>query len=70
MDDLLQGIVHGKTVELACDPGFEQGQRVEVVLRVRVGALRKQPVYFARLISQHGLVQKRDAVLSRRCPIE
>ena len=32
MDDMLQGIVHGKTVELACDPGLEQGQRVEVVL--------------------------------------
>lgn len=33
MDDMLQGIVHGKTVELACDPGLEQGQHVEVVLR-------------------------------------
>jgi len=33
MDDMLQGIVHGKTVELVCDPGLKQGQRVEVVLR-------------------------------------
>ena len=33
MSDLLQGIIHGKTVKLVCDPGLEQGQRVEVVLR-------------------------------------
>ena len=33
MSDLLQGVIHGKTVELACDPGLEQGQHVEVVLR-------------------------------------
>jgi len=29
----IQGIVHGKSVELLCDPGLEEGQRVEVVLR-------------------------------------
>ena len=33
MTDTLQGIIRGKTVELTSDPGLEQGQRVEVVLR-------------------------------------
>ncbi len=33
MSDTLEGTVHGKTVELARDPGLEKGQRVEVVLR-------------------------------------
>ena len=33
MSDTLEGTVHGKTVELARDPGLEEGQRVEVVLR-------------------------------------
>lgn len=33
MDNSLQGTVRGKIVELTSDPGFEEGQRVEVVLR-------------------------------------
>lgn len=33
MDNALQGIIHGKTVQLSSDPGLEQGQPVEVVLR-------------------------------------
>lgn len=33
MDNNLQGIVVGKVVELSSDPGFTDGQAVEVVLR-------------------------------------
>ncbi len=33
MNDAIQGTVYGKNVELVNDPGFKEGQRVEVVLR-------------------------------------
>jgi hypothetical protein len=33
----LRGVVHGKTVELTDDPGMEDGQLVEVILRVAKG---------------------------------
>ncbi len=29
----LRGVVHGKTIELANDPGLQDGQEVEVTLR-------------------------------------
>ena len=29
----LQGVIHGKIIELASDPGLRQGQEVEVTLR-------------------------------------
>ncbi len=31
---MIQGIIHGKTLELKDDPGIEDGQAVEVVVRV------------------------------------
>jgi hypothetical protein len=33
MIQMIPGIVRGKTVELASDPGFSEGQEVEVILR-------------------------------------
>jgi len=35
MDLVLQGVVHGKTIELETSPGIEDGRRVELVLRVK-----------------------------------
>jgi hypothetical protein len=35
MDILLQGVIHGKTIELAESPGIEDGRKVELVLRVK-----------------------------------
>ncbi|MDP6117982.1 MAG: hypothetical protein QF437_15615 [Planctomycetota bacterium] len=34
MTKLLNGIIHGKTVELSDDPGMEDGQEVEVMVRL------------------------------------
>ena len=33
MSRILHGVVHGKTIELADDPGIADGQSVEVVVR-------------------------------------
>jgi hypothetical protein len=33
MDKTLQGIIHGKMVELSDDPGMGDGQKVEVIVR-------------------------------------
>ena len=30
-----EGVIHGKTIELAVDPGLEDGQRVRVQVMVR-----------------------------------
>jgi len=35
MNKTMQGIVHGRTIELDDDPGIEEGRKVEVVLRVK-----------------------------------
>jgi len=34
MDIVVQGVVHGKTIELETSPGIEDGRRVEIVVRV------------------------------------
>jgi hypothetical protein len=34
MEIVMQGVVHGKTIELETSPGIEDGRRVELVLRV------------------------------------
>jgi hypothetical protein len=33
MNELIHGVIHGKTVELETDPGLSDGQAVEVLLR-------------------------------------
>lgn len=33
MSQTVQGVIHGKTIELAEDPGFQSGQAVVVVLQ-------------------------------------
>ena len=35
MIQTVQGVVHGKTIQLDSDPGIEAGRRVEVILRTR-----------------------------------
>ena len=35
MDIVMQGVVHGKTIELEASPGIEDGRRVELVVRVK-----------------------------------
>lgn len=32
-DPILHGVIHGKTIELAADPGMREGQTVEVTVR-------------------------------------
>jgi hypothetical protein len=34
MEIVMDGVVHGKTVELESDPGLEDGKKVKLVLRV------------------------------------
>jgi hypothetical protein len=34
MAETIQGVIHGKTIELSADPGIGDGQVVEVVVRV------------------------------------
>ena len=36
----VQGVIHGKTIELDQDPGIAQGQRVDVQVRVASSARR------------------------------
>ncbi len=33
MSEVMEGVIHGKTIELATDPGLQDGERVEVVIR-------------------------------------
>ncbi len=33
MSEVVEGIIHGKTIELESDPGLRDGERVEVVIR-------------------------------------
>jgi len=40
MSDVIHGVIHGKTIVLAQDPGIADGQQVEVVVRA-VPAPRK-----------------------------
>ena len=32
MDKIIEGVVHGRTIELLGDPGVAEGQKVQVVL--------------------------------------
>ncbi|MGA2035511.1 MAG: hypothetical protein ABSG68_24955 [Thermoguttaceae bacterium] len=34
MEIVMQGVVHGRTIELETNPGIEDGRRVELVVRV------------------------------------
>jgi hypothetical protein len=34
MDIVMQGVVHGNMIELESSPGIEDGQRVQLILRV------------------------------------
>ncbi len=34
MDKIMHGVIHGKTIELAEDPGVDDGQEVQVALTV------------------------------------
>ena len=33
MAEVVEGVIHGKTIELAVDPGLQDGESVEVVIR-------------------------------------
>jgi hypothetical protein len=35
MTEVIHGVVHGRTIQLAQDPGIDDGREVEVILRVR-----------------------------------
>ena len=35
MTKILQGVVRGRTIELDADTGFEDGRKVEVIVRVK-----------------------------------
>ena len=35
MDIIVQGVIHGKTIELDASPGIADGRRVELVLRAK-----------------------------------
>jgi hypothetical protein len=63
MAETVEGVIHGKTIELAVDPGLQDGEVVEVVIRrvkqprtwgegirTTAGALAQMPPeYFADL---------------------
>ena len=34
MNQILQGIIHGRIIELDSDPGINSGQKVQVILRL------------------------------------
>lgn len=36
MSEMVEGVIHGRTIELEIDPGLQDGERVEVMIR-RVG---------------------------------
>ena len=38
MNKIIEGVVHGRTIELLGDPGVGEGQRVQVVLSVSTSA--------------------------------
>jgi len=38
MNKIIEGVVHGRTIELLDDPGVAEGQRVQVVLSVSTSA--------------------------------
>jgi hypothetical protein len=40
MTEAVEGVIRGKTIELAIDPGMKEGERVEVLIR-RKGERRK-----------------------------
>lgn len=33
MSEIMEGVIHGKTIELEIDPGLQDGERVEVMIR-------------------------------------
>jgi hypothetical protein len=33
MSEVVEGVIHGRTIELEADPGLQDGERVEVVIR-------------------------------------
>jgi hypothetical protein len=33
MAEVVEGVIHGRTIELELDPGLQDGERVEVVIR-------------------------------------
>jgi len=35
MEKVIEGVVRGRTVELAVDPGIEDGRQVQVILRIK-----------------------------------
>jgi hypothetical protein len=63
MAEVVEGVIHGKTIELSVDPGLQDGETVEVVIRrvkpartpgegirATAGALAQMPPeYFADL---------------------
>jgi hypothetical protein len=63
MAETVEGVIHGKTIELAVDPGLQDGEVVEVIIRrvkqpqtwgegirLTAGALAQMPPeYFADL---------------------
>jgi hypothetical protein len=75
MPEIVEGVVHGKTIELAVDPGLQDEQTVEVVIRrvkpaprsgerirATAGALAQMPPeYFADL---EEIVRERRGVLT------
>ena len=78
MTKIIEGVVHGRTIELLSDPGFGEGQRVTVVLsspspegawgegiRRTAGALADDPHWDAIMAEVHES-RKRE----RRPPME
>jgi hypothetical protein len=71
MAEVVEGVIHGKTIELAVDPGLQDGESVEVVIRrvkpartsgERIRATARAlaqvpPEYFAHLV---GIIRERQ----------
>jgi hypothetical protein len=43
MNKIIHGVVHGKTIALEEDPGFAEGQPVELTIRTVAPRMERQP---------------------------
>jgi hypothetical protein len=77
MAEAVEAVIHGKTIELAVDPGMEDGETVEAVIRrikpartpgehfrATAGALAQMPPEFFADLDQ--IVRERRGVLTAR----
>jgi len=67
MREVMFGVVYGKTILLKDDPGIQEGQEVEVIVRVRTATTPEPPPGLEGIRSAAGLMadytKKDDEIL-------